>query len=76
MTSLAVKTEAYWKGYEAKMEEVTEIGFVKARDAFNIAHPPGQKWTGSQAGFQYSIGEADALYDAYKRLPKPFKTGV
>ena len=67
MTALAVKTEAYWKGYDAKQEEVAAIGFEKAREAFNIANPPGQKWTGSAAGHQYAIGEFDALYDSYKR---------
>lgn len=58
-----MKTIAYYAGYEAKAKEITEAGWIFARDKFNSENPPGQKWTGSADGFEYAKGEFQALCD-------------
>lgn len=57
------KTDAYYKGYDAKKEEIAAMGFEAARDKFNAENPVGQKWTGSAEGLQYAFGEFQALVD-------------
>ena len=59
-------TQAWQDGYEAKAQEIREMGFEAARNAFNLANPPGQKWTGSADGFQYACGEMEALVQSIK----------
>ena len=58
-----IKPAAYYAGYEAKAAEIAQLGWVAARDEFNRANPPGQKWTGSEEGLAYAQGEFDALAD-------------
>ena len=57
------KPAAYHAGYEAKAKEISEMGWEASRDAFNLANPPGQKWTGSADGLAYAQGEFAALAD-------------
>lgn len=57
------KTAPYFAGYEAMIEQIKAIGWDAARDAFNLANPPGQKWTGSHDGLAYANGEFQALAD-------------
>lgn len=64
---MTTKTAAYFAGYEAKIEEINGMGWVAARDAFNIANPPGQPWTGSVDGLAYAQGEFEALNDKMDR---------
>ena len=58
-----IKPDAYYAGYEAKAKEIAEMGWEAARDAFNLANPPGQKWSGSTNGLAYAQGEFHALAD-------------
>ncbi len=57
------KPAAYFSGYEDKVEEINGMGWTAARDAFNVANPPGQPWTGSVDGLAYAQGEFAALHD-------------
>lgn len=59
----AMKHEAFYRGYDAKVAEISRTGWTAARDEFNRVHPPGQKWTGSAAGLAYAHGEFQALSD-------------
>ncbi len=54
-------TPAYTAGLAAKKQEITEMGFIAARDKFNIDCPVGVKWAGSAEGLDYSKGEMAAL---------------
>jgi hypothetical protein len=54
------KPESYWKGFEAKTEEIKQMGFTAARDKFNLEHPIGCKHETAD-GHWYSHGEFDAL---------------
>lgn len=54
-------TDAWHNGYNAKIEEIKEMGWIASRDKFNTENPPAQKWTGSSDGLCYSIGEFAAL---------------
>lgn len=55
------KTPAYFKGFEAKIEEISSMGWEAARNLFNSIYPPGTPWSGSSEGLQYARGEFDAL---------------
>lgn len=57
------RTEAFHKGYDAKVEEIQTIGWVAARDKFNGENIPGEKWCGTPEGLQYAQGEYQALCD-------------
>ena len=50
----------FTKGFEAKKVEVEEMGFVAARDKFNMENPIGESH-GSLGAFYYASGEAEAL---------------
>jgi len=54
-------------GYDAKAVEIGDIGWERAREAFNAANPPGQKWARSAEDLNYAQGEYRALCD---RVPK------
>lgn len=53
--------QAFWNGYESKMEEIKEMGWSAARDKFNLDYPPGQPWSGSPLGLEFTKGEFAAL---------------
>ena len=55
--------QAYHNGYEAKVLEINNMGWIAARDKLNLDYPPGQKYTGSQDGYLYLKGEMQALLD-------------
>jgi len=55
------KSEAFHKGLESKREEIQEMGFFAARDKFNMDNPAGVKWTGTEQGLQFALGEMEAL---------------
>lgn len=48
------------KGFEAKMAEIQEMGFVAARDKFNAENPVGQSH-GNLGAYYFASGEAEAL---------------
>lgn len=58
---MQVKSEAWYKGYESKSLEITEMGWEAARDKFNAEYPTGEKWKGSHDGLSYAKGEFRAL---------------
>ncbi|HTH09915.1 MAG TPA: hypothetical protein VMA55_10135 [Acidovorax sp.] len=58
-----MKLETYHQGYDNKVVEIRQIGWIAARDEFNRANPPGQRWTGSADGLAYAQGEFQALSD-------------
>ena len=60
-------TKAFDDGFQAKKEEIAEMGFAAARDKFNIDCPVGVKWSGSAEGLQYSNGEMAALEEALSK---------
>lgn len=51
--------EAYMAGYEAKKQEVESLGWVAARDKFNLDNPSDAK--PSLNGYAYACGEMDYL---------------
>ena len=51
--------EAYIAGYEAKNQEVESIGWIAARDKFNIDNPADIR--PSLNGYAYACGEIDCL---------------
>jgi len=61
-----MKTEAFFKGYEDKTNEIQGMGFNAARDKLNMDYPAGEKWTGSKDGFDYMQGQAEALHKSIK----------
>lgn len=60
-------TAAYEAGFDAKKQEISEMGFSAARDKFNIDCPVGVKWAGSAEGLDYSKGEMAALEEAVSK---------
>ena len=58
------KSEAFHKGLESKRQEIQEMGFVAARDKFNMDNPAGVKWNGTEEGLQFALGEFEALEQA------------
>lgn len=54
---------AFAKGRDAKNAEIREMGFVAARDKFNMDYPRGEKWSGSLPGYHYAKGELQSLLD-------------
>lgn len=64
MTNL---TKEFDDGFNAKMLEIREMGFVAARNKFNLDCPVGVKWEGSPAGLEYCKGEMSALEDAISK---------
>lgn len=59
-----MKSAAFHRGFEAKQQEINEMGFEAARDKFNLDCPVGVKWEGSAQGLEYSKGEMAALEKA------------
>ena len=51
--------EAYIAGYEAKNQEVESMGWVAARDKFNLDNPANVK--PSPNGYAYACGGMDCL---------------
>lgn len=64
---MTIKTPAFLAGFDAKNVEIDAMGWAAARDAFNVANPPGQQWTGSAEGLAYAHGEFQALCDRMDR---------
>lgn len=64
------KPAAFYAGYESKVAEIHQIGWISARDKFNLEQPPGMKWSGSADGLAYAQGEFQALSDyiGYKAI--------
>ena len=56
-----MRTEVFYKGYEAKTQEIKKMGWESARDKFNLEYPSGQKWTGTIQGLEYAQGEFEAI---------------
>lgn len=59
-----LKSAPFHKGFESKQSEISDIGFEAARDKFNLENPVGQKWSGSDDGLQFALGEFEALTKA------------
>jgi hypothetical protein len=58
------KTPAYYKGYEAKAEEIKTMGRKAALDKFNMDYPAPYTGQGVSAGaLEYAHGEYQALCD-------------
>lgn len=53
-----MKSATYYQGYDAKAQEIREMGFAAARDKLNSEYPPGQPWTGSSQGLEYTRGNS------------------
>jgi len=53
---------AFNAGYEAKLEEIREMGWIAARDKFNLDNPVGHVY-GSLASYYYASGEIEAFFD-------------
>lgn len=58
--------EAFVRGYQAKLEEVKSIGWVAARDKYNLGYPHKVN-SYSLNGYAYACGEHEALLDSYKQ---------
>lgn len=54
-------TPVFIDGYYAKSREIRNHGWNAACEEFNRVYPPGQKFTGSPSGYQYMMGESEAL---------------
>lgn len=55
------KTAAFYAGFEAKMIEITEMGFNAARDKFNADYPAPYTGGKTAEANQYADGEWAAL---------------
>jgi hypothetical protein len=54
----------YMKGYEAKAQEIRDMGWQAARDKFNLDYPIGRGKSPKTLGaYYYASGEIDALVD-------------
>ncbi len=53
---------AFSNGYESKLLEIRQMGWIAARDKFNLDNPVGE--TGqSLRGYYHASGELEALCD-------------
>lgn len=54
---------AYHAGYEAKLIEIKGMGWVSARDKFNVDYPRDARQC-SMTAWHYAKGEIDALVNS------------
>lgn len=56
-----MKHNAYYAGFEAKKVEIEGMGWVAARDKFNLDYPKDSGYSFSKCAWEYAKGEMDAL---------------
>lgn len=55
------KSNAFYNGYESKVNEIQGMGWGAARDKLNLDYPLGEKYKGSIERYNFMQGESEAL---------------